>query len=62
MRYREIKEAVGRIVKGVNTTPDVGPAEIKTQAAKFGNTVDKDGRPPTQCVVQSRTRRINQLR
>ena len=37
----------GRIVKGVNTTPDVSPNEIKTQAAKFGNTVDKDGRPPT---------------
>ena len=40
-------EGVGRIVKGVNTTVDVGPNEIKTQAAKFGNTVDKDGRPPT---------------
>jgi hypothetical protein len=37
----------GRIVKGVNTTVDVGPNEIKTQAAKFGNTVDRDGRPPT---------------
>ena len=37
----------GRIVKGVNTTVDVGPNEIKIQAAKFGNTVDKDGRPPT---------------
>lgn len=37
----------GRIVKGVNTTVDVGPDEIKKQAAKFGNIVDKDGRPPT---------------
>jgi len=37
----------GRIVKGVNTTVDVSTDEIKTQAAKFGNTVDKDGRPPT---------------
>jgi hypothetical protein len=37
----------GRIVKGVNTTLDVDTDEIKTQAAKFGNTVDKDGRPPT---------------
>lgn len=37
----------GRIVKGVNTTVDVGPDEIKRQAAKFGNTVDKDGYPPT---------------
>ncbi len=49
--YKESKEIHikedGRIVKGVNTTVDVGPNEIKTQAAKFGNTVDKDGRPPT---------------
>ena len=40
-------EEHGRIVPGVNTTVDVGPNEIKTQTAKFGNTVDKDGRPPT---------------
>jgi hypothetical protein len=46
MRLREIFED-GRIVKGVNTTVDVGPNEIRTQAAKFGNSVDKDGRPPT---------------
>ena len=37
----------GRIVKGVNTTPDVDVDEIPRQAEKFGNTVDKDGRPPT---------------
>ena len=37
----------GRVVKGVNTTVDVGPNEIKTQAAKFGNSVTKDGVPPT---------------
>ncbi len=36
----------GRIVKGVNTTVDVGPEEIKKQSAKFGNTVTKDGFPP----------------
>jgi pterin-4a-carbinolamine dehydratase len=47
MKLREIFENSGRIVKGVNTTVDVGPDEIKTQAAKFGNTVDKDGYPPT---------------
>jgi hypothetical protein len=46
MRLRELFED-GRIVKGVNTTADVGPDEIKIQAAKFGNTVDKDGQPPT---------------
>jgi pterin-4a-carbinolamine dehydratase len=47
MKLREIFENGGRIVKGVNTTVDVGPDEIKIQAAKFGNTVDKDGYPPT---------------
>ena len=46
MKLREIFED-GRIVKGVNTTVDVGPNEITKQAKKFGNTVDKDGRPPT---------------
>lgn len=45
MRLREITEATGRVVKGVNTTQDVSTDEIKTQAAKFGNKVDKDGRP-----------------
>ena len=39
-------EIAGRVVKGVNTTPDVGVDAIKKQAAKFGNTVDKDGKPP----------------
>lgn len=47
MKARDIFNEDGRIVKGVNTTADVGPNEIKTQAAKFGNTVDKDGVPPT---------------
>ena len=46
MRVRDLTEW-GRIVKGVNTTPDVGTNEIPRQAKKFGNTVDKDGRPPT---------------
>ena len=46
MKISELTED-GRIVKGVNTTADVGPNEIKIQAAKFGNKVDKDGRPPT---------------
>ena len=36
----------GIIVKGVNTTPDVGPNEIKVQASKMGFKVDKGGRPP----------------
>lgn len=40
------EDAVGRIVKGVNTTVDVGPNEISKQASKFGNKVSKDGYPP----------------
>ena len=46
MRLREIIEGVGRITKQ-NQTHDVGPDEVTKQAAKFGNKVDKDGRPPT---------------
>ena len=34
MRVNDIYED-GRIVKGVNTTVDVGPDEIKKQAAKL---------------------------
>ena len=45
-RGKKIEED-GRIVTGVNTTVDVGPNEIKTQSAKFGNKVDKDGNPPS---------------
>lgn len=37
---------VGKIVKGVNTTIDVGVDEISKQAKKFGNSVDKNGNPP----------------
>jgi len=47
VRLRELFEATGRVVKGVNTTQDVDSDEIKTQAAKYGFDVDKDGRPPT---------------
>jgi hypothetical protein len=42
-----VREGVGRIVKGVNTTPDVGVNQVSIEAAKFGSKVDKDGRPPT---------------
>ena len=45
--FLRIQENGGRVVKGVNTTADVGVDAIKKQAAKFGNKVDKDGRPPT---------------
>ncbi|MCK9532360.1 MAG: hypothetical protein M0R77_17690 [Gammaproteobacteria bacterium] len=37
---------VGKIVKGVNTTVDVGVDEISKQSKKFGNKVDKNGNPP----------------
>jgi hypothetical protein len=46
MRWSDVKEGVGRITKQ-NQTVDVGPNEITKQAKKFGNSVDKDGRPPT---------------
>ena len=46
MRFKEITED-GRIVKGVNTTADVGVNQIPIEAKKMGFTVDKDGRPPT---------------
>jgi hypothetical protein len=46
MRVNELVED-GRIVKGVNTTVDVGVGQIPIEAGKFGNKVDKDGRPPT---------------
>jgi len=46
MKVKDITEGVGRITKQ-NQTVDVGPDEVTKQAAKFGNKVDKDGRPPT---------------
>jgi len=46
MRLRQLYE-YGRIVKGVNTTVDVGVGQIPIEAAKFGFKVDKDGKPPT---------------
>ena len=46
MKLRDLFED-GRIVKGVNTTVDVSVGQIPIEANKFGNTVDKDGRPPT---------------
>lgn len=47
MKLFDVLTEDGRIVKGVNTTVDVDVNEIPRQAAKFGNKVDKDGRPPT---------------
>lgn len=45
MRLIELFED-GRIVRGVNTTVDVGEDEIQRQAKKFGFTVSVDGEPP----------------
>jgi hypothetical protein len=39
-------EEWGQVVPGVNTSVDVGPGEIATQAAKFGNDVSEKGVPP----------------
>jgi hypothetical protein len=36
----------GRVVKGVNTTIDVGVDALTKQSAKLGFKVDRDGRPP----------------
>ena len=47
MKIEHLDEGVGRIIKGVNTTPDVGVNQTSIEAGKFGNKVDKDGRPPT---------------
>jgi len=44
MKLRQLYED-GRIVKGVNTTPDVDVNSISKEAGKFGFKVDKDGRP-----------------
>ena len=54
MLLRELFEATGRVVKGVNTTQDVDTDEIKTQAAKWGFNVDKNGIPPE---LNSKTKR-----
>ena len=39
-------EGVGKIVKGVNTTDDVGVNQTEIEAAKLGLKVTKDGVPP----------------
>jgi|APCry1669189733_1035249.scaffolds.fasta_scaffold21245_2 hypothetical protein len=49
MRIRDLVDeaaGVGKIEKGINTTQDVLPGEIRRQAAKMGMTVSDDGVPP----------------
>jgi hypothetical protein len=44
---KSLNEAgVGKIVKGVNTTPDIKPGEIRRQAAKMNFNTTNDGVPP----------------
>ena len=45
MKIKDLIED-GRIVKGVNTTVDVGVNQIPIEAAKLGSKVSVDGRPP----------------
>lgn len=46
MRINDIREnAAGRITTQ-NTTVDVKPGETRRQSAKFGNTLDKNNKPP----------------
>lgn len=42
---KKINECVGKIVKGINTTPDVNIHSIKQQSKKFGNDVTDEGDP-----------------
>lgn len=49
----------GRIVKGVNTTPDVNTGEIARQAKKWGFRVSKDGVPLGKLTDKPATQIIN---
>ena len=53
MKFEDLLNEDGRIVKGVNTTVDVDVDEIPRQAEKFGNKVDRNGFPP---VLKSKER------
>jgi hypothetical protein len=45
--FKILDEAgVGKIVKGVNTTADVQPGEIRRQSAKMGSRTSNNGYPP----------------
>ena len=57
VRIKSSMHEDGRIVRGVNTTVDVGINEIPKQSIKFGNRVNKDGFPPminSNSVVEER--------
>lgn len=61
MKIKDLFEfGVGRITKQ-NQTKDVGPNEIKKQAAKFGFKVDKDGYPPVLHKTAAKNSTPNKL-
>jgi 5'(3')-deoxyribonucleotidase len=45
-KKKKVYEHGGRVVKGINTTPDVGVDAIKKQSGKLGFKVSNDGVPP----------------
>ncbi len=45
-KKKKVNEHGGRVVKGINTTPDVGVDAIKKQSGKLGFKVSNDGVPP----------------
>ena len=55
----KVKEHGGRVVKGINTTADVGVDAIKKQSAKFGFKVTKDGVPPI--MAPKNLRRVKRM-
>ena len=54
-----LTEYGGRVVKGINTTHDVGVDAIKKQSAKFGFKVTKDGVPPI--MAPKNLRRVKRM-
>ena len=54
-----LTEHGGRVVKGINTTADVGVDAIKKQSAKFGFKVTKDGVPPI--LAPKNLRRVKRM-
>ena len=54
-----LTEHGGRVVKGINTTADVGVDAIKKQSAKFGFKVTKDGVPPI--MAPKNLRRVKRM-
>ena len=61
MKIHELVCEDGRIVQGVNTTPDVKPGETKRQAAKFGNNVSSEGVPPLLTNSKNKSHTLHNL-